>query len=361
MHMIIINNYAKIIDMKNNLVGVIKKVLPATVTIIISKDFNDLQKEAKSITSIIPSVKNKKLENLKNQADKDGNVRIGSGSGFIVNPEGIVISNRHIISDQTSTYTVIASDGKKYSAKVIARDPISDIAMLKIEDHNKLPFIKLGDSSKLELGEEVIAIGNAMGLFQNTVSAGIISGLSRSITAQIDSRSPVQEIHGLIQTDAAINPGNSGGPLVNMKGEAIGINIAIISSAENIGFTLPINTVKKDLEDFKKYGRIRRPFLGVHYVIIDERIKNKFKLPVDFGAYVVSEKPYGEIIIPKSPAEKAGIKEKDILLEINGKKITPEKTVGDILETCSVNDCKKIKILRAGKEFETEVTLGERK
>ena len=347
--------------MKNHLTSVIKKVLPATVTIVIYKDIKELQKQAQSLTNKINLSKNKKLEALKSQADKDGRVRIGSGSGFIASPEGIVISNRHIINDKESIYTVITNDGKKYDAKIIARDPISDIAMLKIQDHNKLPSIKLGDSSKLELGEEVIAIGNAMGLFQNTVSSGIISGLSRSITAQIDSRSPIEEIHGLIQTDAAINPGNSGGPLVNMKGEAIGINIAIISSAENIGFTLPINTVKRDLEDLKKYGRIRRPFLGVHYVIIDEHIKNKFNLPIDLGAYVISEKPNGEIIIADSPAAKAGIKEKDILIEFNGQKITPEKTIGDILENCSVGDCKKIKILRNGKEFETEITLGERR
>ena len=347
--------------MKDSLVNIIKKVLPATVTIVISKDYDDIQKQAKSITNILPSAKSKKLKELKNQADEDGLVRIGSGSGFIANPEGIVISNRHIISDQSNRYTVITNDGKKYDAKVLARDPISDIAMLKIEDHGQFPYIKLGDSSKLELGEEVIAIGNAMGIFQNTVSAGIISGLSRSITAQIDSGSPVQEIHGLIQTDAAINPGNSGGPLINMKGDAIGINIAIISSAENIGFTLPINTVKKDLEDLEKYGRIRRPFLGVHYIIIDDHIKNRYKLPVNYGAYIISEKPYSEIIIPGSPADKAGIKERDILLEIDGQKITTKKTVGDILETCSVGDCKKIKIFRDKKELETEIILGERK
>ncbi|PIR44182.1 hypothetical protein COV23_01345 [Candidatus Wolfebacteria bacterium CG10_big_fil_rev_8_21_14_0_10_31_9] len=346
---------------KNNLVSVIKKVLPATVTIIISRDFNELQKEAKSITNILPAIKNKKLRDLKDQADKDGMVRIGSGSGFIVSPEGIVMSNRHIVNDYENHYTVLTTDGKKYNAKIIAKDPVSDIAMLKIENTNKFPYIKLSNSVKLKLGEEVIAIGNAMGIFQNTVSAGIISGLSRSITAQIDSRSPIQEIHGLIQTDAAINPGNSGGPLVNMKGEAIGINIAIISTAENIGFTLPINMAKKDLEDIKKYGKICKPFLGVHYIIVDDHIKNKFKLPVNFGAYVINEKPYNEIIIPNSPAEKIGIKEKDIILELAGQKITQEKTIGDILEDCSVGDCKKIKILHAGKEFETKIILGERK
>lgn len=346
---------------KNPVVSVIKKVLPATVTIVVSRDYKDVQKEVlKSLPFFVPGAQ-KKLKIPKDEIDENGMVKTGSGSGFIASPEGIVVSNRHVIGNHAGKYLVITSDGKKYDARVIARDPISDVAILKIEDHNKFPVLKLGDSSKLELGETVLAAGNALGIFQNTVSSGIISGLARSIAAQVDFESPMQEIHGLIQTDAAINPGNSGGPLVNLKGEVIGINVAIIFGAQNIGFTLPINTVKKDLEDIKKFGHIRRPFLGVQYINITPEIKKHFKLAVDQGAVIMSGKPYTPAIIPNSPAHHAGIKEKDIILECDGEKITESKTLGDLLENRSVGDMLKMTVLRENKKFETKATLQERK
>ncbi len=346
---------------KNPLISVIKKVLPATVTIVISRPYKEVQKEALKNLPFFFGQNPKKLRIPKEEIDENGMIKVGSGSGFIADPEGIIVSNRHVIGNHTSKYMVMTTDGKKYDAKVIARDPVSDVAILKIEDHGKFPVLKLGDSSKLELGETVLAAGNALGIFQNTVSSGIISGLSRSIAAQVDSGSPMQEIHGLIQTDAAINPGNSGGPLVNLKGEVIGINVAIIFGAQNIGFTLPINTVKKDLEDIKKYGRIRRPFLGVQYISITPEIKKHFKLEVDQGAIVMSNRPYAPAVIPDSPAHIAGLKEKDIIVECNGVKITSEKNIGDILENYSVGDALRMKVLRKDKEFETKAILQERK
>ncbi len=347
--------------LKNPLISTIKKIIPATVTIVISKNSKEIRREVlKNLPlSLLPKGRNFKIP--KEEINKDGMVQVGGGSGFMVDSDGIIVSNRHVIADLSSKYTVITNDGKKFDASVVARDPISDIAILKIINRNKFPFLKFGNSSKLELGETVVAVGNALGIFQNTVSSGIISGLSRSIAAQIDRKSPVQEIHGLIQTDAAINPGNSGGPLVNLKGEVIGINVAIISGAQNIGFAIPINSVQRDLDDIKKYGRIRRPFLGIHYLIIDENTKDKFNLPVDYGALVISEKPYSLSVIPESPAHYAGLKEKDIILECNGQKISQEKTIGDILENCSADDNLKLKVLRKTKEFETKIILGERK
>ncbi|MDI6717740.1 MAG: trypsin-like peptidase domain-containing protein [Patescibacteria group bacterium] len=346
----------------NLIVKVIKKIIPATVTIAVSKNFQEIKKEAlKENKRVLQSSQLKKLKAIKESADGDGMVRTSSGSGFIIDSSGIILSNRHVINDSLNKYTVITNSGDKYDAEIVARDPISDLAILKINSKKKLPFIKLGNSLKLELGETVIAIGNALGIFQNTVSSGIVSGLSRSITAQVDSNSPIQEIHGLIQTDTAINPGNSGGPLVNLKGEAIGINIAIILGAENISFALPINIAKRDLEDLKKFGKIKRPFLGVHYLLINDGIKNKYKLPVNYGALITSERPYSPSVADNSPASKAGLRGKDIILECNGVKVSEQKTIGDIMETCSVGDALKITVLRKGKKHEFRVVLSERK
>ena len=348
-------------DHSNDFVHVIKKVLPATVTIVVSKQFGDIEKEAIDHFPDIPLwLKKRELGFLKQQTDKNGMLKVGNGSGFIVDPSGIVVSNRHIVSEIQNVYTVITNDGKKYQATILARDPLSDIAILKIQDGMAFPFLSLGDSSHLELGEQVIAVGNALGIFQNTVSAGIISGLSRSITAQIDPNSPIQEIHGLIQTDAAINPGNSGGPLVNINGKVIGINVAIIQGAQNIGFALPINTLKKDLDDLKQYGRIRQPFLGVHYITINEDIQHRLKLASEYGALVISPNPYSKSVIAKSPADIAGIKDHDIILECNDERIGIEHPLGDILEKHSIGDVIRLKILRKNKVFYVSPKLKEK-
>ena len=179
--------------------------------------------------------------------------------------------------------------------------------------------MRLGDATKLELGQSLIAIGNALGIFRNTVSVGIVSGLSRSITAQAEPNAPPQEMRGLIQTDAAINPGNSGGPIVDRDGCVVGVNAAIVSGAQSIGFAIPVNAARRDIDDIKKYGRIRRPLLGLRYIMIDAALQKKMDLPVDYGALVMRESQHDAAVVPESPAEKAGIQEKDIVLEINGK------------------------------------------
>ncbi|MEK7635527.1 MAG: trypsin-like peptidase domain-containing protein [Patescibacteria group bacterium] len=332
-------NFAK----KSPIIKIAKDIMPAMVSILISE-------------------KNKKT--LKKSGNFD-EVEISNGSGFIVDKSGVVLTNRHILSDQTADYSVIANDGEKFKAEIIARDPINDIAILKIanshEKESRFPIVKLGDSNKIELGENVIAFGNALGIFKNTVSAGIVSGLDRHISAKINLRAEAQKMRGLIQTDAAINPGNSGGPLVNIKGEVIGINSVMLYGAENIGLAIPINIVKKDLEDLKKHGHIRRPLLGVRYLILNEDLKENFNLSSNHGALIINENGNRPGIVPKSPAESAGLKEKDIILEINNEKITSEKTIEDFLEDFSAGDILRLKILRAKKEFEINVALAERK
>lgn len=347
---------------EKQVIKIIKKVMPAVVSILITKHLDDLEKEFPgNMYPYIPTATGgKKLDIPEDMIDAKGNVQVGGGSGFIVSANGIIVTNKHVITETAAQYTVITNDGKKYNAIVLCRDPINDVAIIKI-DATDMPTIALGKSEKTELGASVLAIGNALGIFKNTVSAGIVSGLSRSVVAQADPNSPPQEMRGLIQTDAAINPGNSGGPLVNSNGEVIGINAAIISGAQNIGLAIPINAAKRDLADLAQYGRVRRPFLGLRYLILDEKIAQKLGIPVTRGAYVTRESEHEEGVMEGSPAQKAGLQEKDIITRVNGKDITPEYTIQDALEPLVVGDIFEMTILRNKKTFRTGAILSERK
>ncbi len=347
---------------EEKVISIIKKIMPAVVSIVITKHLEDLEKEIpKELYPFLPmGPHGPELKIPEEMIDRHGMVQIGGGSGFIVEPNGIVLTNKHVVSDPKAEYTVIVDDGRKFGAEILTRDPINDVAILKIKTQN-LPTIKLVESIQMDLGQTVIAIGNALGIFKNTVSLGIISGLSRSITAQADPNSPPQEMRGLIQTDAAINHGNSGGPLVNLEGMAIGINAAIVFGAQNISFAIPISAAKRDLADLKKFGHIRRPLLGVRYIVIDENLKEKMSLPVDYGALVVKETQQDHGVVPKSPAEKAGLHELDIILSLNNKKINRDHPIQDYLENLNVGDKIELLVLRSKKEIKIHLTLAERK
>jgi serine protease Do len=352
---------------EKRVIATVKKVMPAVVSIVISKRLEDLEREMPTgHYPFVPGAANakqeraKKIRILSTLADDRHMVEIGGGSGCIISPDGLVLTNKHVIDDASAEYTVILNDGRRFGANILTRDPVNDIAILKI-DANKLPFLKLGDTRNLELGQGVIAIGNALGIFKNTVSLGIVSGLSRAITAQMDPDAPQQEMRGLIQTDAAINPGNSGGPLVDGDGRVVGVNVAIISGAQSIGFAIPVNTAKRDVDDLKKYGRIRRPLLGLRYIMIDETLEKKMGLAVNYGALVVRESENDAAVVPGSPAAQAGIREKDIVLVINGKKLDADHPIQDLLEDLEVGDRVTFAVLRNGKQFTTEATLTERK
>lgn len=347
---------------ENILVKTIKKVMPAVVSVVIAKSLKDLEKELATNQVPLLPFGGPQIKIPEEDIDKRGMVRVGGGSGFLVESNGIIVTNKHVVADKDAEYTILTNDGKKHAVGVLARDPMDDIALLKI-DVTGAPVVALGNSSTLELGQSVLAIGNALGLFRNTVSYGIISGLSRSISAQADPRAPMQEMRGLIQTDAAINPGNSGGPLVDMDGNAIGINAAIVYGAQNMGFTIPINSVHRDLDDLRKFGRVKRPLLGLRYVTIDENIKDKLELAVDYGALVVGGGHHGvdSPVVPHSPADLAGIKAKDIVLECNGERITKDKTIQDFLENCAVGDTLDLRVRRGAKDLKIKVVLAERK
>jgi serine protease Do len=280
---------------------------------------------------------------------------VGSGSGFIISSDGLILTNKHVVFDPKASYTVLTNDGKKYDAKVLARDPSNDLAVLKIQANN-LPVAPLGNSDELQLGQTAIAIGNALGEFRNTVSVGVISGLARTVTAG-DGGGYTETIKNVIQTDAAINPGNSGGPLVNLRGEVIGINTAMASGAENIGFAIPINQAKSAINSVKTKGKIERPFLGIRYLIINKEIAKQKNLPVDYGALVDSDGK-NPAVVSNSPAEQAGILKGDIILEINGQKINENNSLGDIISKLSPGDEINLKILRNNKELNLNLKLG---
>jgi len=234
------------------------------------------------------------------------------GSGFITSADGLIITNKHVVSDTEATYQVLTNDKKRYQVEKIYRDPLNDLAILKINAGNLKP-LKLGNSSKLKLGQLTIAIGTPLGKFTNTVTSGIISGLGRGITAGSPFEGYVEKLDNVIQTDAAISPGNSGGPLLDSKGEVIGVNAAIAQEGQNIGFAIPVNVVSDLINNFQKNGgRFERPYIGIRYKLIDKRTAILNELVE--GAYIVQ-------VVQGSPAEKSGIQEEDIIIEFDGKKI----------------------------------------
>jgi len=350
-------------------IKVVNEVSPAVVSIIITKDLPVFEEYYISpfeeffgqpfFEFQIPQYKQKGTEKKE----------VGGGTGFFVSEDGMVLTNAHVVSDKEAEYTVLTNDGKKYPAKVLALDTFRDLAVIKIEREKKVddqgslitepfPTVKLGDSDKLQIGQTVITIGNALGEFRNTISVGVISGLGRTVTASGGGMVETQE--DVIQTDAAINKGNSGGPLLNLKGEVIGVNFAMAQEAESIGFAIPINKAKKDIEQVKTSGKIVYPFLGVRYVLINEEIQKENNLSVDYGALIQKGTGGEAAIFPDSVAEKAGLKEGDIILEFNGEKITTENTLAKIIMKHNPGDKVTLKILREGKEQIFEVTLGER-
>lgn len=323
---------------------IINRVSPAVVSIVASKNVPVIEQCAGSFST---------EDSLSPQLCQKGTQKkqVSAGSGFFVGKDGLILTNKHVVDDVSAEYTVITNSGKKLAAKVLARDHLNDMAVLRVEGTppaGGYPSIALGDSDLVKIGQTAIAIGNALGEFQNTVSVGVISGLSRSLVASGASSGP-EDLSMVMQTDAAINPGNSGGPLLNLRGEVVGLNTAIAEGAQNIAFTIPINQIKRQLASVKANGQIVYPFLGVRYVAVDN------------GA-LVTKGPGGEVAItPGSPAEKAGIIEKDIILEFAGKKVTKSEPLGKLIADSKVGEKVALKILRGDKTISVEVTLEERK
>jgi len=272
------------------------------------------------------------------------------GTGFVVSSDGLIVTNKHVVSNTTATYTVITKDNKSYDVKEISRDPNNDIAILKIEATDLIP-IELGDSSNLKVGQMAIAIGTALGEFRNTVTTGVVSGLGRGISAGSVYEGYVEELEDVIQTDAAINPGNSGGPLLNSAGQVIGINVAVASDAQNVGFAIPVNLVKDALSQFQKDGKFTgKAYLGVEYQMVPKQSAILNNVPE--GAYVVS-------VIAASPAVEAGLKVDDIITKIDGDNLNESNTLADVMKEKKSGDTVSLEVYRDGKTETLSATLSE--
>lgn len=279
----------------------------------------------------------------------------GAGTGIIISRDGLIMTNKHVVADTGASYSVFTSDGKQYKATIVARDPINDLAFVRISANGLAP-VDIGDSSQVVVGQAVIAIGNALGQFQNTATTGIISGLGRPIVAGDTGSSTTESLQDLIQTDAAINPGNSGGPLVNLEGQVIGMNTAVSGSGQNISFAIPINELKNQIASVKSQGKIISPYLGVRYVPITKELAVQDNLPTNQGAYISSDGS-NPAIVPGSPAEKAGLKENDIIIKVGADSVTDSASLTSLIGKYKVGDTVTLTIIRSNKTQTVNVTF----
>lgn len=329
---------------------------------------NESQLISDIATAVSPSVVSVDVTSQAQQTDFFGRNRSfeqqSAGTGIILSEDGYVVTNRHVVDEGSTEVSLTLSDGTTLDdvsivGRTAASDPL-DIAFLKINDKKgkKLTPAKLGDSGKVRVGDKVIAIGNALGQFQNTVTSGIISGYGRSVEAGDSSGESVESLQNLFQTDASINEGNSGGPLVNINGEVIGINTAVAGAgAENVGFAIPINDIQGLVKSVIKNGKLERPYLGVRYVTLNDQYAAEYKLDVKRGAYIVPSRGSDASIIPDSPAAKAGLKEGDVITKVDGMMIDERNSLVSLVSRKAVGENVLLTVVRDGKEQQVTVTL----
>ncbi len=337
-----------------NVSDVVAQANPAVVSIVISKDVPVIERYLENpFGNFFPGFQIPRQRQIGTEKKE-----VGGGSGFLISADGYVVTNAHVVNDQDAEYTVFTNDGKTYTAKIIATDDVLDIALAKIEGTG-FPFLTFADSDQVKLGQPVIAIGNALAEFRNTVSVGVVSGLSRSITAS-DGLGRSETLDNVIQTDAAINPGNSGGPLLTMDGTVLGVNVATANGAENIGFSLPANAVKQAVESIKTNGRVVRAFLGVRTMPVTEALKQKNNLSVDYGALIIRGETREDLaVMPGSPADKAGLMENDIILEIDVIKLDEDRTLPSVIRSKAPGARLTVKVLHKGETKTVTLTLVE--
>lgn len=341
---------------QESIILTIRRTMPSVVSILLTEHLAAIGKRYHPASyPFFPAHRRALAESLEHEHDGYA----GGGSGFVIDASGLIATNKHVISDPKLDYAVVTTDGRHFPARVLSMDPLTDVAILKVDADDLIP-VTFGDAAALELGTSVLAIGNALGVFRNTVSFGIVSGLSRSVPTQHEGNGPVHELRGLIQTDAAINPGNSGGPLVTLDGKVVGINAALISGAQNISLAIPIAAVIRDLDDLIKYQHIRRPYLGLRYVIVGQQFATQLGAPTTGGAYVTGETPDDTGVVINSPAAKAGVRDGDLITACDGHPITEEHTFQDVLENAQVGQTLELSVWRGQKSSVVFVTLEER-
>ena len=336
----------------SDVLNVVEASNPAVISIVITKDVPKLEQITQNPFGIFSFGYPQYRQNGTEKRE------IGGGSGFLVSDDGFIVTNAHVVEDEQAEYTVYLNDGSQYVAEVVSADALLDIAVLKIEASD-LPFLEFGDSDAVRVGQTVVAIGNALGEFRNTVSVGVISGLSRSIVAAGGGSS--ERLSDVLQTDAAINPGNSGGPLLDLSGRVIGVNVATSTNGENISFALPSNAVQSAVESIRTTGHVVQAYLGVRFVMVTEDMAAENALAVTHGALILRGETISQLaVIPGSPADKAGIEENDILLSIDGTELTEEFPLHVALRQKAVGDTVELLVLHDGEERVVSVVLEER-
>ena len=280
-----------------------------------------------------------------------------AGTGIIVSENGYILTNKHVV-EGSSDISVVTNDGNSYdNVEIITTDPLSDIAILKISNAKGLKAAELGDSKALNIGQQVIAIGNALGEYDGTVTSGIISGIGRTVNASSDDGATKETLTDMIQTDAAINSGNSGGPLVNAQSQVVGVNTAVASEAQGIGFAIPISSVKGILKSIAEGKTPNRAYLGANYISVNPQVQKAYNLNVSKGALIKNRN--GKSVISGSPAQKAGLKDGDIITKIDDIEISKNISLGSLIGEKSAGDKVKITYLRDGKESTSVATLEE--
>jgi len=342
----VINGTKEIVDEESVVTRVVEQATPSVVTVSISK-VNILNSDPFSDFNFFGD-----FFNVPRNQPEEQKVEQDIGSGFIISENGLIVTNKHVVGDATAKYKVVIGQDEVIEVKDIYRDPVNDMAILKVDKKDLIP-VKMGDSDKLKVGQSVIAIGTALGEFRSTVTTGVISGLGRGIVAGSPFEGS-EKLDNVIQTDAAINPGNSGGPLFNSSGEVIGVNVAVSQSGQNIGFALPINLVRESINNFKTTGEFERPYLGVSYQMISKQAALLNEVPM--GAYV-------QEVITDSPADKAGVKKGDIITAIDDSKLSNDQTtpLANYINKKKIGDKVGLKIWREDQEIVLEVKLEKRK
>lgn len=328
-------------------IDVVSRSEPAVVSILATADLPEItDEERRFLEFFAPGL----------VVPEGGNPReVGGASGFFVTDDGLIVTNRHVVENESLEYSVVTSAGERFAATVLAKDPVYDVAILKI-DIEDAPFLEFGDSSDVVLGQTVIAIGNALSEFANSVTKGIVSGLSRSVLAR-GAQGQTEMLENVIQTDAGINPGNSGGPLLDLHGDVVGVNVAVARGSENIGFALPSNLVRSIVDSVRVSGEIVVPYVGVRYIVIDEHISRVEDLPVDSGVLLVEGGGGEPAVIPQSPASKIGLQVGDIITHFDGKPINRENSFARLIREAGIGREISLTVLRDGETLNFSVVL----